>query len=508
MFALKTSEEILSEIRAIDQCLKNARLSGIEIIRKEKRIKYSLICENVVSDEVQKKVWQALRNGTPRIFEKVNVYISKIVSNDELINNEIIKFINENYPSISTFLKSTDVRSMVMGDIVKYVVRLTEDNVDYFNKSGAVAKLNDYLSKRFCSDFTGGLEVKEPEETVSLLSEEVYRSELQKIEHRTIKVLDMYPIDDPTMEDLATYIEDVLSGDILVCGRITDIAERETKNGKPFFIIHLDDTTGKISGVYFSKKNTYNKIKELKVDDEIIVHGSVGEYQGRKSITFDKINRCTFPKDFVKKDKYKKTAPKDYSLIFPSPATTIKISSVFDTTGNLPEELTNTDYVVFDLETTGLELMSNGITEIGAVKISKGKIVEQFTSLIKPDYPITQEIVNLTGITEELVKNAPKISSVIPDFMKFIENSVLVAHNADFDLKFIKRFAGAEDYEVKNKVLDTVEISRQCLPQLKRNDLHTLADYFNITFHHHRALSDSYATAEIFIELMKIKYSK
>lgn len=508
MFTLKTSEEILSEIRGIDESLKNARLSGIEIIRKEKRIKYNFICENVISDEVQKKVWVSLRAGTPRIFEKVNVYITKIVSNDELINNEIIKFITQNYPSVSIFLKNTDVRSKVMGDVVKYVVRLTEDNADYFSKSGAIVKLNEYLSKKFCSDFAGGLEIKEPEETVSLLSDEVYMNELQKIEHRTIKVLDMYPIDDPLMEDLAVYIEDALSGDIIVCGKITDITERETKNGKPFFIIHLDDTTGRLSGVYFSKKNTYNKIKELKVDDEIIVHGQVGEYQGRKSITFDKINRCTFPKDFVKKDKYKKTAPKEYSLIFPSPSSTVKIKSVFDMDGNLPTELTDTDYVVFDLETTGLELMSNGITEIGAVKVSNGKVVEQFTTLIKPDYPITQEIVKLTGITEEMVKDAPKISAVIPDFMKFIENAVLVAHNADFDLKFIKRFAGAEDYEVKNKVLDTVEMSRQCLPELRRNDLHTLADHFNITFHHHRALSDAYATAEIFIELMKIKYSK
>ncbi|MBR3804429.1 MAG: hypothetical protein IKJ14_03720, partial [Clostridia bacterium] len=82
---------------------------------------------------------------------------------------------------------------------------------------------------------------------------------------------------------------------------------------------------------------------------------------------------------------------------------------------------------------------------------------------------------------------------------------ILVAHNAEFDLKFIKRFAGAEEYEVKNKVLDTVEIARANLPQLRRHDLHTIAEHFGIVFHHHRALSDSYATAEAFIELMKIK---
>ena len=106
-----------------------------------------------------------------------------------------------------------------------------------------------------------------------------------------------------------------------------------------------------------------------------------------------------------------------------------------------------------------------------------------------------------------MVKDAPTIKEVFPKILEFIGDSVLVAHNADFDMKFIKRFAGAEEYEVKNKVLDTLELSRSNLPQLKKHDLHTIADHFGIVFHHHRALSDAYATAEAFIELMKIKNS-
>ena len=163
---------------------------------------------------------------------------------------------------------------------------------------------------------------------------------------------------------------------------------------------------------------------------------------------------------------------------------------------------------MFDLETTGIDFMNNGITEIGAVKLVNGKIHEQFTTLVKPDYKITEDNVAITGITEEMVKDSPKISAVIPDFMKFIDGAVLVAQNADFDMKFIKRFAGAEEYEVKNQVLDTMVLARENLKQLKHHDLHTLAEHFGIVFHHHRALSDSYATAEIFIELMKMQYQK
>jgi DNA polymerase-3 subunit alpha (Gram-positive type) len=106
-----------------------------------------------------------------------------------------------------------------------------------------------------------------------------------------------------------------------------------------------------------------------------------------------------------------------------------------------------------------------------------------------------------------MVKDAPKISTVIPDFMKFIEGCTLVAHNAEFDMKFIKRFAGASGYEVKNPVIDSLELARKTLPELRRHDLHTIADHFSIVFQHHRALPDAYTTSEVFVEMMKIKNS-
>lgn len=504
MFTVKTNEEFISDIRLLDERVKNIRLSSIEIDRKEYKIRYNFICDVAVDEDLQRRILEEAESITSPAFSTVQISVKKIVSNDQLVNNEIYNYLSKNYPSVSIFLKPTDVRSTLVGNVVKYVLRLTKDGAEYVTKNGAIVKLNEHLSKCFCSDFAGSTEIKEADETVSLLNEEVYADELQKIEHRTIKVQDVVVIDDENMGDLALYIEDAVQGEVTVCGVVTDIAERQTKNGKPFLIIHLDDTTGKTSGVYFSKKSTYHKIKDITVGEAIIVRGSIGDYNGRRSFTFDKINRCTFPKNFIKKEKYKKSAPREYSLIFPSEATTIKVKSVFDQEEKLPSELTDKTYVVFDLETTGLDFMNNGITEIGAVKLVGGKITEQFTTLVKPDYPITEENIAITGITPEMVKDAPKISAVIPDFIKFIDGAVLVAHNADFDMKFIKRFAGAEGYEIKNKVLDSVEIARSNLPSLRKHDLHTLAEHFGIVFHHHRALSDSYATAEIFVKLMQI----
>ena len=505
MYTVKSSTEFIADIRALDEKLKNARISSIEIDRKKRCVKYNFICDEAIGEELREKMLKEAEKITAPVFDEVMVSVKKIVSNDELVNTEIYRYLSGKYPSISIFLKPTDISSVVVGDVVKYTLRLTKDGAEYVRKNGALLKLSDFLSKKFCSDFVGDTEIKEAEETISLLSEEVFADELQKIEHRTIKVKDVIVIDDFNMGDLALYIEDMTSGEVTVCGKITEIAERKTKNDKPFYIIHLDDTTGRTSGIYFTKKNTCQKIKELQVGECIICRGNLGEYNGKPSFTIDKINRCTFPEDFVKKDKYKKAIPREYKNIFPKPAKTIKIKSVFDAEDFLPDELVNTTYVVFDLETTGLDVMNNGITEIGAVKIINGKISEEFTTLVKPDYKITEENTAITGITEEMVKDSPKIGSVIPDFMKFIDGAVLVAQNADFDMKFVKRFAGAEDYEVKNKVLDTLDLARAHLPMLRRHDLHTLAEHFGIVFNHHRALSDSYATAEVFIELLKIK---
>ncbi len=509
MFTVKTSAQFMADLKGLDPALKNLKLSSIEIDKQTATVRYNFICDAVVDQALKDRILAEAEKITGPVFDAVQISIKKISCDSELICKEIFRFLTTNFPSISIFLKTTDVSCSVKDGQARYNVKLTADGVEYANRNGTIRKLSQHLSRNFCADFIGSCEAKQIEQNISLDSTDVYESQLQKIEHRTIKVSEVVIIDDATMGDTALYIEDASgSSSVTVCGTITDIKERETKNGKPMFVIHLDDTTGRLSGVYFTKKSTLNMIRGLQVGDAIIARGSFSDFNGRRSFTFDKINRCTFPKDFVKKERFKKKPPLEYRLIKPEQASTVKISSVFDDLGSLPKELTQTEYVVFDIETTGLDLMSNGITEIGAVKIKDGKIYQQFTSLVKPDYRIDADNFKITGISEEMVKDSPKIAQVLPDFIKFIDGATLVAHNASFDMSFIKRFANAEDYEVKNKVLDTMELSRKYMPQLKRHDLGTLAEYFQVVFHHHRALSDAYATAEIFIELMKIKAKK
>ncbi len=165
-----------------------------------------------------------------------------------------------------------------------------------------------------------------------------------------------------------------------------------------------------------------------------------------------------------------------------------------------------TDFVVFDLETTGAKTPPCRITEIGAYRVRNSEITEEFQTLVNPETPIPMFISQLTGITDRMVKNAPKFFEVAADFLDFIGDSVLVAHNAHFDMRFLNHEIGKifEDYRVGNPHLCTVQLSRKLLPNIENHRLNTVADYYSIALiNHHRASDDAHATAHIFVNLLE-----
>jgi len=166
-------------------------------------------------------------------------------------------------------------------------------------------------------------------------------------------------------------------------------------------------------------------------------------------------------------------------------------------------------YIVFDIETTGLSFKHDKITEIGAVKINKGEIVDKFSALINPEIKIPSKIVELTGITDEMVKDKPTIDKILPKFLDFIGDSPVVAHNASFDTSFIKENCSKLNCEFNNTIIDTLSLSRILVPDIKRHKLNILAKHFNVKLeNHHRAVDDAQATGEIFIQLISILKDK
>ena len=169
-------------------------------------------------------------------------------------------------------------------------------------------------------------------------------------------------------------------------------------------------------------------------------------------------------------------------------------------------------YVVLDIETTGLSPLVDEIIEIAALKIEDGKKAANFQSLIKPSVKIGAVITKLTGITNDMVNDAPKIEEVLPSFKSFIENQILVGHNINFDINFLyDRFFEILGCALSNDFIDCLCLARQLLPELPNHRLGTVGRYFNIDDHGmHRALKDCEVTNQCFNhfrELVRVEFS-
>lgn len=161
--------------------------------------------------------------------------------------------------------------------------------------------------------------------------------------------------------------------------------------------------------------------------------------------------------------------------------------------------------VVFDIETTGFGPVNDQIIEIGAVKVTGGKIVDKYSTFINPDVPIPYNITQLTGITDDMVMDSPKIDVILPQFLEFCKDAILVAHNASFDVGFITKKAEQLGMETDFTVVDTVGMARMLLPNLSRFKLNLVAKELGISLeNHHRAVDDAGATAEIFVKFIEM----
>ena len=163
------------------------------------------------------------------------------------------------------------------------------------------------------------------------------------------------------------------------------------------------------------------------------------------------------------------------------------------------------EFVVFDIETTGFSPVNNRIIEIGAVKVSGGGISDRFSSFVNPDVPIPFEIEKLTGINDSMVMGAPFIEEVLPEFLAFCKDAVLVAHNANFDMSFIKENALRQNIRRQFTYVDTVGIARILLPHQAKHTLDAVAKTMGVSLeNHHRAVDDAEATAEIFVKFISL----
>ena len=364
--------------------------------------------------------------------------------------------------------------------------------------------------------------------------------------------------DDPiTLDQVVTEM-----GEITIHGKIINFDTREIRNEKTIIMFAVTDFTDTITVKMFTrndqlpeilgelKKGAFVKIKGITTIDKFDGELTIGSVTGIKKIGDFTVSRedlspikrvelhchtkmsdmdgVSEVKDIVKRahdwghpaiaitdhgvtqafpdaNHYIETLDKDDPFKVLYGVEGYVVDDLTDIAVNAENETLDDTYIVFDIETTGFSSIRDRIIEIGAVKVVNGKIVDRFSTFVNPQRPIPFEITNLTSITDEMVMGSPSIDVILPQFLEFIGDGVLVAHNAGFDVGFIEqncRNLGLNDHFV---YLDTVALARVLLPTLSKYKLNVVAKALNISLeNHHRAVDDAGATAEIFVKFVEM----
>ena len=503
------NEKTLNEIRALDESVKRIKIKSIDIFRSDKSVRFNLICDNAVTEEVQKKIYGYIRGKLPVGFNGLELNVVKIVADKDIVERTLRDYISKEFMSVAHSVLPENVRVIDISEICVYELDLDEDILNYFSSNSLIDRIDDYLNGEFCNDFKGNLvNIGKTAVNSEILKVKLKESDYETVSCRSFTVSDTVKLWGNDIDPEAIYIADSEEsmGNVSFAGTVTQINQKETRTGKPFYIIELNDKTGRISGKIFMTKDKEKKIQKIQVGSEIITKGELSVYNGFLSYKINDVSFCKLPENFIPKERESKKVPDDYSLIFPESLEEIKQENFLAAPRQIPDCFNGKTFVVVDIETTGISFADGDkITEIGAVKIVDGKITSKFQSLINPEKKISPEITTLTGIDDEMVKSAPKWVEVIPDFFRFSYNSVIVAHNIEFDYKFIKFMSKESGYKFSNKGIDTLELSRELLPKLNNHKLNTVCENFGIEFQHHRALSDAHATAQLFIDLILMK---
>ena len=363
--------------------------------------------------------------------------------------------------------------------------------------------------------------------------------------------------------DIIQKIENVNQDMDIVCieGRIETVDTRTTKTGKEMYTVDVSDNTSTISAKLFADPNRVD-ISELssnlKVGKYIMVEGkpqydtfshdisiivkniSQGEkpderkdnaevkrvelHMHTQMSAMDGVSSAT---DIVKqaiKWGHKAVAITDHGVVQSFPEANLAaynkdekkydIKVLYGVEGYLVPDIDvhpklPDTYVVFDIETTGFNAGSDKITEIAAVKVKNGKCIDEFSTFVNPERYIPKEVQELTHITLELVKDAPKTKEALKAFLDFSEDAIIVAHNARFDTSFINYFANEYGFEKPKYIIDTLVVSREMFEEFENHKLGTIAKNLKIELENaHRAINDARATAKVFIKMCEIVTSK
>ena len=432
----------------------------------------------------------------------------------------ILNSITNNFPSLAKNFSLDDIKLDIENTSVQVNLYIDPTVYEFVSKSGRERDIENKLEDNFFAEFKVVLNKKADYVSAgsfdAIANSKEFQESIKFFENKILyKISNVNHIVNKIEYNMAldfSKVNDSIA-DCVVCGTLTKFEKRTyirktTRNARTteqeriFYTFTLMNDGKYLSGSIFPRIAEEKKCEVVDVGRKVAMFGKFDNYKGRINFTADSLCVCDFEK-YVPPVKYKHVN-QSYHTIVPEPYEDFEQGNMFgDDTSNVPKEILEQDFVVFDFETTGLESAKDEIIEIGAVKISKGKIVSTFSTFIKPSVPIPAEITELTHITEDMVADAPAINYVLPDFYKYCYGCSLVAQNIAFDYGFLNAIGKKMLYNFDNPQYDTMVMARNKLRGLKNYKLGTICEFLGVSLvGAHRAVNDCLATAKVFLKLV------
>lgn len=458
-----------------------------------------------------------------KLNAEVIVKIKKSYLEVEILRKFVYNYILSTFPSMAYNIEKNGIK-IDINAIVTITIECGQLVYDMFVNRHLDVEILKQLNSHFCGKFQIVLSLINDEEN----EEEFLRNRILKLEQmsnnnevrkRRFDVeITRKLIGNPITvmpQAIGDFSKPALN--VIFAGKVKFLTERKfipkkpskpgkEKEEKAMFTFTLEDKTGKVSAVIFPSKANYHKMQLLKDDDIIIIKGDLQQYNERLSLRVKDISYCQ--KITERKNDEKESVSQlinsygKYLFIKPMPYIKVSQDNLFDAQETINSNLTNKTFVVFDLETTGLNCDSDEIIEFGAVKIKNGKVTETFSCFVKPKNPIPSDATAINGITNDMVRDAYGINQVLPDFHLFCKDTILVAYNIPFDYGFINVAGKSMGLQFNNEQLDVLLIAKDRLPGLKNYKLSTVCANAGVSLvGAHRAVNDAAATAELFIKI-------
>ena len=432
----------------------------------------------------------------------LTVKFKKSYLDDNLVLKALFDFLSSAFPSVVPFVSKESAK--VLKDFSQTTVSLVIDKgfLEFFNENELKTAAKKEMEKQFCTEFTLVIEKGEIAKDIELKPIQKLKPTVPRYQVEQFRNLFGGEIS-PNPE----YIKNIKSAktSVILAGKIENFEEKsyEVKKGKMigqrknYFAFVLNDTTAKIDVRYFTTIANEKKFAQLLSGDEVLILGDIEEFNKKLTLYVKAISRCKLPE----KIELKQVFSNEYETPCVTPYSILSQDNLFKRQVIYNPFIERATFVVFDVETTGLDYENDELLEIGAVKIEKGTIVSKFSSLIKPANPIPPSATAINNITDAMVESSPSVDVVIRDFYRYTRGSALVGYNVSFDQKFVLQAAKKQGLVFDNEFVDVMPLAKSKL-RLPRYRLGDVVKRLEITLDGaHRAYADALATAEAFLKL-------